>query len=73
MEAVALDLPPEAGYVIHDGIVDDELFNWTEEQFLHWCNALVLYFGVHNEDSLNTLYRACIDLMESYGEMMLLD
>jgi hypothetical protein len=69
-EAVALGLPQEAGYCIHEGILESQEFDWDETIFALWVQQLLETFGFNNEEKLLDLYGKCSDTMERYGNLM---
>lgn len=69
-EAVALDLPAEAGYAMHDGIVYCDYDDWDDETFQLWCTTVVDNFGWENENKLLELYTTCTQIMQGYGQLM---
>jgi hypothetical protein len=69
-EAIVMGLPKEAGYAIHEGLVADNIDNWSEDQFMSWTEALAETFGLENELKLIDLYNECGEILERYGMLI---
>lgn len=69
-EAEALGLPALVGYIMHDGIVEDDIEGWSDSVFAEWCQNIITRFGEDKQEALLCLYDACAEVMERYGNMI---
>lgn len=71
-EAIAQGFPESAGYDIFDGILADDLTDWTEQQFLNWTEMIDhKYSSMESGTStLMKLYASCSEIMADYARLL---
>jgi hypothetical protein len=68
-EAVALDLPPEMGVEVYDGIVADDVNGWSEDVFVGWCADIEAKYGVEWGE-WRELYGSISKIMGEYAPLI---
>jgi hypothetical protein len=68
-EAVAMGFPAEMGRDIYCGCVDDDLNNWTKEEYLAWSHSIDAKYSCQWSD-WKPLYKKVNDIMGEFGKML---
>ena len=68
-EAVLLNLPPEMGLEVYDGMVADDLEEWSEDTFIDWCDYIQAKYETKG-CLARELYRAISKVMGEYAKLL---
>lgn len=68
-EAVALNLPQELANDVYDGIVADDIQNWTKEEYISWCKLIELKYNL-NWSEWKDLYISVSQIMSEFGSKL---